>query len=358
MTSSCLPPADRERRIILQRLAGVGLAAAATAVGCPLPALAAEGPEKPRLTIAVGGKGLFYYLPLTIAERLGYFKDEGLNVEIVDFPGGAKALQALMGGSADLVSGSFEHTISLQAKGQWIKAVALEGRMAGIVLAMRKDRAARYKSPKDLKGLKIGVTAPGSSTNMFVNTLLAKEGLKPDAVSIIGVGAGAGAIAAIRRGDVDAVANLDPVISTLEVIGDVVPVVDTRTEAGMQYVYGGAYAAGCIYATNDFIIHNPRTTQAVVNALVRADRWLQKATPEQVVATVPPEFYGSDRGLYKVSLMKNTAAFSPDGTISPDGVQNVYKVLRSFDPTVAGARIDLSKTYDNSFALQAQRKYK
>lgn len=356
MASSHLPPAGRGRRIILQQFSLMGTAALLGS----LPGLgrAAEGLEKPRLTIAVGGKGLFYYLPLTIAERLGYFKEEGLAVEIVDFPGGAKALQALMGGSADLVSGSFEHTIGLQAKGQSIKAVALEGRMAGIVLAMRKDKAATFKSPKDLKGMKIGVTAPGSSTNMFVNTLLAKDGLKPDAVSIIGVGAGAGAVAAIKRGDIDAVANLDPVISILEVGGDAQPVVDTRTEAGMQYVYGGAYAAGCIYGTHEFIGHNPRTTQAVVNAMVRALRWLQKATPEQVVATVPPEFYGNDRGLYKVSLMKNTAAFSPDGAISAEAVQNVYKVLRSFDPTVAGAKIDLSKTYDNSFVLQALKKYK
>src|SRR2546421_10562334 len=112
----------------------------------------AQAPEKKKITIAVGGKNLFYYLPLTVAERKGYFKDEGLEVEIPDFAGGAKALQAMIGGSADLVSGAYEHTITQQAKGQNIEAVVLQGKNAGIVLAMPKAQAGAYKSPADLKG--------------------------------------------------------------------------------------------------------------------------------------------------------------------------------------------------------------
>lgn len=323
-----------------------------------LPAMAQPKLEKSRITIAVGGKSLFYYLPLTIAERLGYFKDEGLNVEILDFPGGAKALQALLGGSADLVSGAYEHTISMQSKGQLIEAVVVQARYNSIVLGLRKDIAARYKSPKDLKGLKIGVTAPGSSTNMFVNTLLAQDGLKPDAVSIIGVGATSGAVAIMRRGEIDGIANLDPVISHLEVGGDMVTVVDTRTERGMKEVYGGEYAASSIYATHEFIAKNPNTTQAVVNAMVRALRWLQRATPEQIVQTVPAEYYGNDKGLYKVALMKNLHGYSVDGLVSLQAAQNVYKVLNSFELTVQKTKIDLSRTYDNSFALKAAQKYR
>ena len=91
----------------------------------------AQGLEKPKLTIGVGGKPLIYYLPLTIAERNGYFKAEGLDVEILDFPGGAKALQALLGGSVDIVSGAYEHTISQQAKGQAIEALVLKGTLFG-----------------------------------------------------------------------------------------------------------------------------------------------------------------------------------------------------------------------------------
>ena len=318
----------------------------------------AQALEKTKITIAVGGKNLFYYLPLTIAERRGFFKDEGLTAEIVDFPGGARALQAMVGGSADIVSGAYEHTINMQAKGIDIVGIALQGRYSGIVLGVYKNRAAQYKSPKDLKGWKIGVTAPGSSTNMMVSSLLAKDGLKSDAVSIIGVGATAGAVAAMRKGELDGMSNLDPVISRLEASGDMVTVVDTRTAKGMKDVYGGAYHAGCIYAPVEWVKKNPHTAQAVVNAMVRAVRWLQTARPDEVVATVPPEYYGDDPTIYKVALLKNTEGFSPDGLFTAEGAKNVFNVLNSFEPTVQAAKIDLAKTYDNSFAQKALKKFK
>jgi NitT/TauT family transport system substrate-binding protein len=337
-------------RIVTACMALCMLAAASVA--------SAQGLEKSKITIGVGGKSLFYYLPLTIAEQKGYFKDEGLEVEIPDFPGGAKALQALIGGSADVVSGAYEHTITQQAKGQNIEALVLQGKDAGIVLAMPKAKAATYKSPADLKGMKIGVTAPGSSTNMFVNILLAKAALKPDAVSIIGVGAGAGAVAIMKRGEVDAIANLDPVIATLESNGDAVAVVDTRTAKGMQDVYGGAYAAGCIYAPVDFVKKNPRTTQAIVNAMVRALRFIQQSTPEQIVAVVPTTYY-SDKAVYTAALKANMDAFKHDGAISLAAAQNVYKDLKTFDPGLQSATsIDLGKTMDMSFQQKAAQKYK
>jgi NitT/TauT family transport system substrate-binding protein len=339
----------------VRRIIAVGLALA-MAFAFASPAFS-QGVEKPKLTIGVGGKSLFYYLPLTIAEQKGYFKEEGLEVEIPDFPGGAKALQAMIGGSADMVSGAYEHTITQQAKGQNIEALVLQGKDAGIVLAMPKAKATAYKSPADLKGMKIGVTAPGSSTNMFVNILLAKAGLKPDAVSIIGVGAGAGAVAIFKRGEIDAIANLDPVVATLEANGDAVAVIDTRTQKGMQEVYGGAYAAGCIYAPVDFVKKNPRTAQAVVNAIVRALRFIQQSTPEQIVAVVPSSYY-SDKAVYTAALKANMDAFKHDGSISIAASQNVYKDLKTFDPGLQNASsIDLAKTFDMSFQQKAAQKF-
>ena len=317
----------------------------------------AQGLEKTKITIGVGGKTLFYYLPLTIAEQKGYFKDEGLDVEFQDFPGGAKALQALIGGSVDAVSGAYEHTISQQAKGQNIEALVLQGKYSAIVLLLPKAKAAAYKSAKDLKGMKIGVTAPGSSTNMFVNILLAKEGLKPDDVSIIGVGTGGGAVAIMKRGEIDALSNLDPVISLLESNGDAVAVIDTRTAKGMQEVYGGAYAAGCIYVPVEFAKKYPNTAQAIVNAMVRALRFIQQSTPDQIVATVPTDYY-VDKAQYKAALEKNIDTYKHDGTISLQAGQNVLRDLKSFDPTVQAANVDVAKTINMTFAQKAAQKYR
>jgi NitT/TauT family transport system substrate-binding protein len=342
----------------MHRIAKFAAACAACAALTLLAAaVGAQALEKPKLTIGVGGKPLFYYLPLTIAERQGYFKAEGLDVEILDFPGGARALQALLGGSVDLVSGAYEHTVSQQAKGQNIEALVLQGKDAGIVLGLQKAKAASYKSPADLKGMKIGVTAPGSSTNMFVNILLAKAGLPPDSVSIIGVGATAGAVAIMKKGELDAISNLDPVISQLEVDGTIAPVVDTRTQQGMQQVYGGAYAAGCIYAPVEFARKYPNTAQAVVNAMVRALRFIQASTPDQIVDAVPKEYY-ADRALYKAALEKNLNAYKHDGSIALEAGQNVTRDLKTFDPTVQKATIDVAKTVNMTFQQKAAQKYR
>ena len=337
------------------------LNASATALllaATPLPARTADKLERSKVTIAVGGRTLFYYLPLTLADRLGYFKDEGLAVEIADFPGGAKALQAMVGGSADIVSGAFEHVVDMHAKGVSVQEFVLQDRYSGIVLGLSKAKAGSYKSPKDLKGMKIGVTAPGSSTNILVNALLARDGLPPDAVSIIGVGASSGAVAAMQKGQIDAISNLDPVITRLEKSGDIIPVVDTRTATGMKDVYGGAYAAGCLYTRTEFLRDNPNTAAALASAMVRALLWLEKATPDQVVATVPPEYYGDDQELYKAALLKNKEGYSTDGKITLAAAEHVYKILDAFEPAVKGKKIDLVQTFDNRFVEAALRRHK
>ncbi len=274
---------------------------AAAAAAIALPALArAQALEKPKTTIAVGGKNLLYYLPLTIAEQRGYFKAEGLEVTIVDFAGGARALQAVVGGSADVVSGAFEHTVNMQHKGQPMRAFVLQGRAPQIVLGVNPKTMANYKSVADLKGKKIGVTAPGSSTNVMVNFILAKAGLKPSDVSIIGVGAGQGAVAAMRSGQIDAISNLDPVITLLQRSGDLKVISDTRIVAEAEKVFGGPMPSGCLYAPQAFIDKNPATTQALANAMVRASKWIQSAGATDIINASPRELSARrPRGLHR-----------------------------------------------------------
>ncbi|WP_265921617.1 ABC transporter substrate-binding protein [Cupriavidus nantongensis] len=321
-------------------------------------ALAQGKPEKTKVTIAVGGKNLFYYLPLTIAERLGYFKEEGLEVEIVDFAGGAKALQAVVGGSADVVSGAYEHTINLQAKGQRYQEFVLQGRAPQIVLVVSNKTMPNFKSVADLKGKKIGVTAPGSSTNMMANFVLAKHGLKPSDVSFIGVGASAGAVAAMRSGQIDAMANLDPVVSMLTQKNEVRIASDTRTLKDTQAVFGGNMPSGCLYASQAFIQQNPNTTQALTNAMVRALKWLQKAGPSDIVKTVPESYLLGDRALYLAAWDKVKEAISPDGTMPADGPRTALNALGQFDAELKGKSIKLEETYTNAFVQKANAKYK
>ena len=231
-----------------------------------------SAPEKTHILIAVGGKAGFYYLPLTIAEQLGYFKAEGLDVEISDFAGGAKALEALVGGSVDVVSGAYEHTIDMQSRGQHIRAFALMGRAPQISIGVASAKAATVNSAVDLKGMKVGVSAPGSSTNMALDYFIGQAGLKPSDVSVIGVGTSAGAIAALKSGQIDAISNVDPVMTMLEQRHDVKIVADARTMKGTEQLFGGPMPAATLYAPEDFIKKYPGTIQALTNAIVHADR--------------------------------------------------------------------------------------
>jgi len=314
--------------------------------------------EKPKVSIAVGGKNLFYYLPLTIAEQLGYFKDEGLQVEISDFAGGSKALQALVGGSADVVSGAYEHTINMQAKGQHITAFVLQGRAPQIVFGVSTKTLPNYKSIADLKGKKIGVTAPGSSTNMMADFVLAKGGLKPTDVSFVGVGAAAGALSALRSGQIDAISNLDPVITMLEQSNDIKVISDTRTLKDTNAIFGGPMPAGSLYTTEEFLKKYPNTAQALTNAMVRALKWLQHAGPSDIIKVVPENYLLGDRALYLQAFMKVREAISLDGSFPEAGPKTALKTLQAFDTRLAETKIDLSKTFTNEFVKKANAKYK
>ncbi len=318
----------------------------------------AQALEKPNVSIAVGGKAGLYYLPLTIAERLGYFKDEGLTVEISDFAGGAKALEALVGGSVDVVAGAYEHTINMQSKGQHIRSFALMGQSPAISIGVVSSKAASIKGPKDLKGLKIGVSAPGSSTNVALNTYLAQGGLKPSDVSVIGVGTGAGSLAALRSGQIDGMSNIEPVMTMLEQKNEVKLLVSTRTAKGTQELFGGAMPAATLYAFDDFIKKYPRTTQALANAIIRADRWIAKAGPSDVLKTVPENYQLGDKALYLAAFASQRDAYSPDGLMPESGPKTAAKALASFDAKLDPTKIVLGDTFTNDFAKQAGQKYK
>jgi NitT/TauT family transport system substrate-binding protein len=326
----------------------------ALAVGAVTRDAAAQSLEKPKVTIAVGGKASIYYLPLTIAEAKGYFKDEGLTVEIVDFAGGSQSLRAVVGGSADVVSGAFEHTINLQASKQYFRAFVLQGRAPAIAVGVATAKAGAYRSPADLKGMKIGVSAPGSSTNMVANYVLAKGGLKPSDVSFVGVGTASGALAALRTGQIDAISNVDPVMTMLEQKGDVKIIADTRTLKGTQQLFGGPMPAASLYAPEEFISRNPKTVQALTNAMVRALKWLQTAGPSDIINTVPDAYLLGDRALYLASFNAVRDAISPDGLISEASVKVSLAALASFNERIRPEQIDLTRTYTNDFVRKAQ----
>lgn len=335
------------------------LAAAPALIAAPS-IVRAQGskPEKSKVVLAVGGKSALYYLSLTIAEKKGFFKDAGLDVEINDFQGGSKSLEALMGGSADVVAGAYEHTIRMQQRGQAIKGFALIGRGMQLAIGLRNEVAEKVKGPADIKGMKFGVTAPGSQTQMLAQAWAAKGGLKASDIVIIGVGAGASVVAAIENKSVDGVSQSDPALTILQEKNLIKIVLDTRTMKGNQDLFGGSMPAACLYAQPALMTKTPNTAQALATAIVRADEWLQTAKPSEVADTVPAQYLLGDKAIYEKAFSNVRETISPDGTMPVDGPKNCLKFLSEGDPKIAAdaAKIKLEDTWTNEFALRAKKR--
>lgn len=321
--------------------------------------VSAQALEKKKVIIAVGGvTSQVDKLAYAVALHKGFFKDEGLEIESVDFGSGAKALQSLIGGSADVTQGSYEHTVRMQPKGVDLVAFSIFARYGGNVLVVPKAKAGEIKSAADLKGKTIGISAPGSATHIFVARLMEKAGLKLDDAKYIAVGNGPAAVAAIRKGgELDALVNLDPNISELELGGDVVVISDGRSPEGMKDVYGGDYIVNSLYAKAAWVKDNPNTAQAMTNAIVHAMKWLGTVTPDEIMAALPADYSRANPAAFRQALVKNLPSFLWDGIGKVENSERVLATIAVFEPELKTAKIDLARTFDNQFTLRALKKY-
>lgn len=340
------------RRLALGVLAAFLLAGCGGAAGKP--ATSAAPPEKTSVKIAVGGQTQFIYLPLTLADQLGYFKEEGLTVEISDLKGGSEALAAVLGGSADVVTGFYEHTIRTQVQGKSLKMVVLFDLFPGMVLMVGKKHTDQVKSIKDLVGKPVGVTAPGSSTDAMVKFLAKQNGLDPGSIPVVGIGSSSTAIAAIEQDRVWAGVTVDPLASKMEKDGTAKALYDTRTVEGTKQVFGGSWPAGGFYTTADFVKQNPNTTQALVRAGVKSLKYIATHSESDIAGKMPPSYLEIGKDLYLASLKANRPMFSPDGQMPADGPANVLKTLTLVASNITPDKVNLRETYDNSFAEKAK----
>ena len=322
--------------------------------------LAGTAPAKdalPHVKIAVGGANCQCYLPTVLAQQLGAYEQAGVEIELINFKGGSTALTAVLGGSADVVSGFYDHCVNLAAKNKSLQAFVTYDRLPGFVLAAAPKQTATIKSVKDLVGKKVGVTAPGSSTDFFVKYLLAKNGVDPAKVPVIGIGADATAVAAMEQGQVDAGVMLDPVISLMQSkYKDLRILSDTRTVADTVAVFGGEYPAGSLYAPTEWIAKHQAETQALTDALVATLKWMHSHSPEEIMAKMPDELIGPDRQLYLAALKNTMPMYSKTGKMDPKGAEAVLAVFSQSVPEIANAHIDVTKTYTNAFAEKADAK--
>ncbi|HJV61389.1 MAG TPA: ABC transporter substrate-binding protein [Albitalea sp.] len=321
------------------------LAAAAT--------LSASAMAADKVTIMVGGYEKQIYLPAKLAERLGYFKDEGLDVVLLNEPSGVDAEVELIAGSVQGVVGFYDHCIDMQVKGESIESVVQFSQAPGEV-ELVSTKHPEIKSMADVKGKTLGVTGLGSSTNFLTQYLAVKNGVQLGEFTNLPVGAGTTFIAAMQQDKIQAGMTTEPTVSRLLKSGEAKVLVDMRSLEKTKEALGGTYPAASLYMETGWVNSHKDTVQKLANAFVKTLKFINTHSAAEIADKMPPDFYVGDKEGYTKALADGKGMFTPDGVMPAGGPETVLAVLSKFKKTLQGKKVDLSKTYTTEFVKKAK----
>jgi NitT/TauT family transport system substrate-binding protein len=301
-----------------------------------------------KISIMVGGYEKQIYLPAKLAEALGYFKDEGLDVELLNEPAGVDAENEMLAGAVQGVVGFYDHSIDLQAKGKFVESVVQFSQAPGEV-ELVSSKHPEIKSPADFKGMSLGVTGLGSSTNFLTEYLAVKNGLKLGEFTSVPVGAGNTFIAAMQQDKIQAGMTTEPTISRLLKTGEAKVLIDMRTIEGTKAALGGTYPAASLYMQTEWVEAHKDTVQKLANAFVKTLKFINTHSGAEIAAKMPKDYYVGDEAAYVKALDAGKGMFTADGVMPQGGPETVLTVLSAFKKELQGKQIDLSKTYTTEF---------
>ncbi len=313
--------------------------------------LAGCGRPAHTIRLAVGGQAALRFLPVYLARELHLYEQQGVQVEIADLSGSAKAMQALMGGSADVAAGFYDQTIQMAGEGRRVRSFVTLTRYLGFVAAAAPGSKKRISRVEDLKGAVVGVAAPGSSGHLLLNYLLVTHNLAPTDASVYSIGTGGSAVAAMQRGTVDAGMIGDLVLEPLlRENPNLTILADTRSEAGLRQTFGVAtYPGSVLYAGGEWLDSHREAAGKLSRAMKAALRWAQEHPPEEMLEKLKTVYPLEDRSILLEALRTTIAILSPDGVMAPDGPEAVKKVLSVSLDKVRYGNIDVASTYTNEF---------
>lgn len=302
-----------------------------------------------KITLMVGGVEKIIYLPAALAEQLGYYRDQNLDVDIQSEPVGVEAEDELLAGAVDGVVGFYDHAVDLQARGKFIESIVLIGQTPGETVLVPTRLAPDIRSPADFKGRILGVTGLGSSTDFLMQYLSIKHGVPIRNITLMPVGAGNTFITAMQQGRIDVGMTTEPTISRLLKTGAAEVLVDMRTPESTREALGGTYPAACLYVQSSWAQQHHDLAQRLTIAFVKTLHFIDTHSAAEITELVPAEYYAGDKAAYVRALHDGKARFTPDGKMPVDGPPTVLAVLSGFSKNLRGKAIDLSRTYTDEF---------
>ncbi len=332
---------DRRRRQMLSMALAPG-----GVLLCRAPARAATTPQQ--VTVALTARNSLYHLPLMLADRLGYFRQQSLQVNLVSHESGPAAMTSVLQGKADVLAGAFERVFDLQRQGHFFQAFVQMSNTPMVSLGVSTLRSAP-RTWQDLKSARIGVSAMESGTHWMSILWLLRHGLQPQDVHFVEVGTSTSALGSLWEGQIDALCNPDPVMHWLEQRGEIRLIAEARTPSGTQQIAGGAMPGGCLMAREEFLLRHPQVATALADGVVQTLRWLQTAGPTDLFKTVPVAPWIADRAVYLGALDKLRDAYARDGRIQEDAVSNAWRLHAKVTAQSPSSRNQLARTFTNAF---------
>ncbi|TDY23435.1 NitT/TauT family transport system substrate-binding protein [Paraburkholderia sp. BL6665CI2N2] len=329
------------------RLPRLNLFSIAIAFASAVTVSPASADDAQTISIMVGGISKFIYLPVKLADQLGYFKDEKLQVELLSQPSGVDAENELLAGAVQAVAGSYDHTIDLQSKGKEAKSIATFLQVPGEVEVVSKWSP--MKNMADAKGKTLGVTGLGSSTDFLTRYIALKSGVTSQQYSTLPVGADNSFIAAIQQRRIDAGMTTEPTVSRLLEKGDASVLVDMRTVEGTMKALGGIYPFTGLYVDAHWLLSHQPQAAGLARAISRTMAYIHSHSAEEIADRMPKDYYGGNKPLYVQALKSTMSMYTPDGKMPTGGPENVLNVLSTINPAIRSKQIDLNKTYTNEF---------
>jgi len=353
-TTTTAPAATTAAAKTTAAVSATTAASTTTAPAAMTTAAAFTGPKE-KLSVIVGAQAAITYLQYDLAKALGYYDEQGLDVDIQYAKSGTDAASALIAGNAQFSGNAVDHAIAAKAKGKDLKMVASFTNLPGITMAVRSELKDQVKSVKDLKGKTIGVTGLGAGTDVLLTFILNKNGLTRDDVKIVAVGSGAQP-AAFASGQIDAGLNSDPYVTQIVSSGKAFALVDMATLEGTKDIFGGEYQFTGALTTPEFIAQKPQVVQRLVNALVKANQYIAGHTAAEIAAKLPEEVTGKDLNTYIKGLEHSKPAISKDGLVTLDGIKNNLASQKVFGVVKEGQTYEPASFFDMSFVNKALSK--
>ncbi len=290
-----------------------------------------------------------YGIPIYLADKLGYFADEGLEVEFVNFKSSPLSVAAMLAGDVQFTLTSYDQALKMYEKGRVLKNLITTTAKHPWAILARPE----IKTVQELKGKTISAKMPGSGPRAFVSTILIHYGLDPDKDVKFAALPGSAIIPSYENKAIDATFGSGQIKAELLSRGAKILVDMNDPEQHRAILGTDTYPLKVVMATEDYIKANPEVVQHFINAMVKAMKWEETQDSAKVAELVAPYLLGSQDEAIIADIRKS---FSHDGVITPDGHKAIVKITK--DVGLIKEDIPMDKVVDQSFLQKAQKQEK